>query len=247
MTAVGAFVPLAERETVFRRVVVLTGAGISAAAGLPTYRGPGGLWNRDPELAKALVAGVEPSVVWRALGTFRSALGSAEPTLAHRALARFEERVVSEGGTVTIVTQNIDGLHVRAGSHDVFELHGNLRRTRCSSRECTLEPFDDDTVYDSAPPCPKCGAPLRLDIVLFEEPLGAREEVGAKRALRDCDLFVSIGTSGLVWPAASYVRSAEYEGAHTIFVNLTPLEPESPTFREVILGSADDIVPRLLG
>lgn len=242
-----SFVPLAQRPRAFRRVVVLTGAGISASAGLPTYRGPGGLWNRDPELARALVAGVDPSLVWRALGSFRAALATTQPTAAHVALVRFEEKIVGEGGTVTVITQNVDGLHALAGSRALIELHGNLRRTRCSSPECTLAAFDDDTVHDAAPPCPRCGAPLRLDIVLFEEPLGADEEMGAKRALRDCDLFLSIGTSGTVWPAANYVRSAEFEGAHTIFINLTSLEAPQPAFREVLLGSADDVVTRLLG
>jgi NAD-dependent deacetylase len=241
-----AIVPLAQRPTPYRRIVVLTGAGISASAGLPTYRGPGGLWNRDPELARSLVAGAPPSVVWRALGSFRSDVARAQPTPAHGALAKLEERISRDGGTVTIVTQNIDGLHGRAGSKNLVELHGNLRRTRCSSADCTLEPFEDDTVHEAAPLCAQCGAPLRLDIVLFEEPLGAHEETAAKRALRDCDLFLAIGTSGTVWPAASYVRSAEYEGAHTIFVNLTPLESSSTAFREVLLGAADDVVPTLV-
>lgn len=240
-------IPLAERSKSYARVVVLTGAGISASAGLPTYRGPGGLWNADPELARTLVAGVDPSRVWRALGSFRSVVSQASPTPAHLALARYGERLAQAGGSLTVITQNIDGLHARAGSRSVVELHGNLRRTRCSSRDCTTEPFDDDAVHDRAPPCPRCGAPLRLDVVLFEEALGAHEEMAAKHALRECDLFLAIGTSGTVWPAASYVRSAEYEGAHTIFVNLTPLDPPNPAFREVLLGNADELVPRLLG
>lgn len=243
--------PLAERTRSFRRAVVLTGAGISASAGLPTYRGAGGLWNKDPELARSLAAGVDPSVVWRALGLFRTDVRRAEPTRAHRALASFEHAMAAAGGTVTIITQNIDGLHQRAGSKNVVELHGNLHRTRCSNDACDLPPFDDEDAHTSAPPCPRCGSKLRLAIVLFEEALGPDEERNAKHALRDCDLFLAIGTSGTVWPAANFVRSAAYEGAHTICVNLGPLPGEeadamNPSFAEVILGAADDVVPALL-
>ena len=236
--------PLAERGP-FERIVVLTGAGISVAAGLPTYRGPGGLWERDPRLAAALVAGADPSLVWSVLGPLRPTVAAARPTRAHEALARFEARQRAAGRSLTVITQNVDALHARAGTTSVIELHGRLTRTRCSNPRCDLPPFDDASAPTKAPPCPRCGAPLRLDVVLFEEPLGAAEEVAAKRALRDCDLFVAIGTSGTVWPAASFVRSAAYEGAHTIFANLTPPDPPNPAFREVVLGAAEDIVPAL--
>jgi NAD-dependent deacetylase len=200
-------VPLRARGRSFQRIVVLTGAGISASAGLPTFRGPGGLWTKNPELASALVAGAEPDLIWRALGPLREALRTAAPTAAHLAIARFFP-------TLTVITQNVDGLHEKAGSKDVIALHGELLRTRCSS--CDAPAFDDSVPHASAPPCAACGKPLRPDIVLFEEALGAREEVASKRALRDCELFVAIGTSGTVWPAASFVRSAAFEGAHTI-------------------------------
>jgi NAD-dependent deacetylase len=236
-------VPLWRRELRWRRVVVLTGAGISVGAGLPTYRGPGGLWESEPELAKALVAGVAPALLWRTLGAMRSVVARAEPSPAHLALARFERDLEAQGGSFTLLTQNVDALHQRAGSRNVIELHGRLGRTRCTA--CSLPPFDDTSSPSEVPPCLACGAPLRPDVVLFEEPLGADEEVGAKRALRGCDLFVAIGTSGTVWPAASYVRSAEYEGAHTVLVDLVPPPSPNPSFRELVVGPADEVVPAL--
>jgi NAD-dependent deacetylase len=232
-----SIVPLSQRGRAFRRIVVLTGAGISASAGLPTFRGPGGLWTRNPELADALVAGADPDLMWKALGPLREALRTAAPTAAHVAIARY-----STPGALTVITQNVDGLHQRAGSHDVIALHGELLRTRCSA--CDAPAFDDAVPHASAPPCPACGKPQRPDIVLFEEALGAAEEMGSKRALRDCELFVAIGTSGTVWPAASFVRSAAFEGAHTILLNLTPTDGDRG-FEEVHHGAADDLVPAL--
>src|SRR5262249_7813796 len=142
---------------------------------------------------------------------------------------------------------NVDGLHSRAGSRSVLELHGTLLRTRCSREGCAQRPFDDDAPHDAAPPCPTCGAPLRPAVVLFEEPIEVDAEVGSQRALRDSDLFLSIGTSGTVWPASSFVRSANYEGAHTITVNLTEPEPNAAPFDEVIVGAAEEVLPELLG
>jgi len=234
-----SIVPIGKRGRSYQRIVVLTGAGISASAGLPTFRGPGGLWTNNPELANALVAGAHPDLMWKALGGLRAAIPTTKPTPAHLAIARF-----SPASALTVITQNVDGLHEKAGSSGVIALHGRLARTRCSS--CDAPSFDDEAPHATAPPCPKCGAPLRPDIVMFEESLGAAEEMGSKRALRDCDLFIAIGTSGTVWPASSFVRSASFEGAHTILVNLTATEGDS-AFAEVHHGPADEIVPQLLG
>lgn len=225
----------------FRRVVVLTGAGVSVASGLPTYRGAAGLWTKDPALADALRAGADPRLVWRALASMRTTLAAARPNAAHEALAAFERNVTAKGGVFTLVTQNIDGLHQRAGSVNVVEYHGALRRSRCTS--CALPPFEDATAGDEPPPCPQCGQPLRPDVVLFDEMIGAHEEVAAKRALRDCDLFLAAGTSGTVWPASSFVRSARYEGAHTVLVNL---EAGDDTYDERHEGPAEELLPRLL-
>lgn len=241
--APASLTPLLRRGRSVRRVVVLTGAGISVPSGLAAYRGPGGIWEERPDLAEALVAGAAPDLVWRALRPMRADVLRAQPNAAHVALAAFECHLLAEGASIALITQNVDALHTRAGSQNVIELHGRLCRTRCTS--CDAPPFDDDTLPFVLPKCTKCGAPLRPDVVLFNEALGVAEEMGAKRALRDCDLFVAIGTSGTVWPAASYVRSAEFEGAHTILVNLTAPEPHNDAFREVILGSAESVVPAL--
>jgi NAD-dependent deacetylase len=230
-----------------RRVVILTGAGISVASGLPTYRGPGGLWTADPSLAATLHAGVDPVALWHAMAPLVPAVRAAEPSLAHRAIAGYEARLAERGATVTVITQNIDGLHGRAGSQRVIELHGSLGRLRCSRAGCDLPSFAAGEYPPEPPSCPRCGAPLRPAVVLFDEPLGANEEVGAKRAMRGCDLFLAIGTSGTVSPASNLVRSAEFEGARTFLVNLTPMDPPNPAFDREILGPADEIVPALLG
>ncbi len=233
--------PLRSRKS-FRSVVILTGAGVSVASGLPTYRGAAGLWTKDPALADALRAGASPEVIWRGLAPIRKNLASARPNAAHVALADFERAIVAEGSVCTLITQNVDGLHSTAGSRNVIEYHGALRRSRCS--QCELAPFDDETATDTPPPCPQCGAPLRPDVVLFDEMIGATEEVTAKRALREVDLFLAVGTSGTVWPASSFVRAAEYAGAHTVLVNAEPIE--GAPYDEIITGPAEIVLPELL-
>jgi NAD-dependent deacetylase len=237
-------VAAAERIHTARRIVVLTGAGVSVASGLPTYRGSAGLWTKRPELANSLRAGASPEVVWAGLAPLRAALLDARPNDAHVALAKYEAAVVARGGELTLVTQNVDGLHQRAGSRRVIEYHGALRRSRCSDATCASAPFEDDTASDAPPPCTVCGAPLRPDVVLFDEMIGAREEVEGKRALRDCDLFLAVGTSGTVWPASSFVRAAEYAGAKSILVNAEEV-PGAP-YDQIIIGRAEEVLPRIL-
>lgn len=228
----------------WRRVVVLTGAGVSVASGLRPYRGPGGLWTAHPELTAQAHAGAPAADVWALGASMRRAVAGAAPNAAHHALASFEGAIARAGGEFFLITQNVDGLHRRAGSRRVIELHGALVRSRCSS--CARAAFDDDRADAAPPPCPSCGAPLRPDIVLFDEPLGAAEEMGAKRALRGCDLFLAIGTSGTVWPASSFVRSATFEGARTVFVNLEPMTAPAPAYDEIHLGPAEQVLPALL-
>lgn len=231
-----------------RRIVVLTGAGISVASGLPTYRGEEGLWTSSPELAAlaaAAPASVDPATTWRNFASMRRAVLDAEPNAGHLALARLERALASDA-TLTIITQNVDGLHRRAGNHRVIELHGTLLRSRCSASACTLEPFDDTRTASEPPPCPRCGAPLRPELVLFDEPLPARAEWDSKRALRECDLFIAVGTSGTVSPAASFVRSAAYVGARTLLVNLDPA-PDDAGFDQQFIGRAETLLPELLG
>jgi NAD-dependent deacetylase len=180
----------------FRGIVFLTGAGISAASGLRTYRGPDGMWN-DPEMARLNDAAAfeeNPAAVWRLFGQMRRAALEAQPNAAHLAIASCEARL-QPGATLTVLTQNIDGLHQRAGSSNVVELHGSAFRTRCSS--CDAPPFSDEDAHaDIIPICATCDGRLRPDVILFGEPMPARAEWDAKRALRECDLFIAVGTSG---------------------------------------------------
>ncbi|MFP2930537.1 Sir2 family NAD-dependent protein deacetylase [Pyxidicoccus sp. 3LG] len=236
------------RGTSWRQVVVLTGAGISVASGLPTYRGPGGLWTR-PEAAEVpdtAMAAREPSRVWSLFGPMRGQLQAAAPNAAHLALAEWESRL-APGQSFTLVTQNVDGLHTRAGSRNVVELHGSLLRTRCGNPQCSLPPFEDLTERAQAEPCERCGQPLRPDITLFDEPLPVDAEWAAKKALRECDLFLAVGTSGTVSPASNFVRGAKYAGAWTLLLNLTPMQPRHPDFDAEVLGRAEGLLPFLLG
>ena len=232
----------------WRHVVVLTGAGISVASGLPTYRGPGGLWTRPgmEEVPDADMFARDPSRLWSLFGTLRGHLRTAQPNAAHLALADWEARL-TQGQSFTLLTQNVDRLHTRAGSRNVVELHGSLLHTRCGNPGCTLSAFEDLAEHVQAPPCGQCGQPLRPDVTLFGEPLPVDAEWAAKKALRDCDLFLAIGTSGSVAPAANFVRGAKYAGAWTLLVNLTPMRPRHPDFDVEILGPAEQLLPLLLG
>jgi NAD-dependent deacetylase len=236
------------RARAWRHVVVLTGAGLSVASGLPTYRGPGGLWKRPgmEEVPDAAMLARDPSRIWSLFGPLRAQLRAASPNAAHLALAQWEARR-APGQSFTLLTQNVDGLHTRAGSRNVVELHGSLLRTRCGRPDCPLPPFEDPAGPEHAPPCPRCGQPLRPDITLFDEPLPVDAEWAAKKALRDCDLFLAIGTSGTVSPAANFVRGAKYAGAWTLLVNLTPMQPRHPDFDQEVLGRAEHVLPLLLG
>ena len=222
------------------RIVVLTGAGISQAAGLPTYRGPGGLWNdeRVAELANAGALATKRAEVTRMFWEFRRAIAKVAPTAAHRALAAFEEKLPA-GATLTILTQNVDGLHQAAGSRRVCEYHGSLRRWRCEQCGQDDEP---DPAREDVPVC--CGEAMRPGVVFFGEMIPVDAERTAKAALRDCDLFVAIGTSGTVAPASSFVRWAEYAGARRVLLNLEIFDGARSEFSEVHAGSADELVPR---
>lgn len=178
------------------KTVVFTGAGVSADSGIPTFRGSDGLWKnyRAEDLATPEAFDRDPALVWEWYEMRRALIRAAAPNAAHLAIARVPNAVV--------VTQNVDGLHVRAGARDVVELHGNLFRTRCT-REGTTAIRDD--AFDSIPPRCDCGALLRPDVVWFGEML-PEEAVGrASSAMRGADLLLVIGTSGVVYPAAGLV------------------------------------------
>lgn len=233
----------------YSRIVVLTGAGISVASGLRPYRGPNGVWEEhDVERLGHVSALIDrPADTWSLFGKLRESIVAARPNAAHVALARMEEHLYGSQEFL-LITQNVDGLHQQAGSRNVCEIHGNVMYTKCTRAECTLARFRDERTHASAVPlCAMCGSPLRPDVVLFGEELSVHAGWTAKKALRDCDLFIAIGTSGTVSPASTYVRSAEYAGARTIYVNLEAMRPRNPAFKEEYLGPAEDLLPQLLG
>ena len=225
----------------YQRIVVLTGAGISRSAGLPTYRGPGGLWNDESLVALNTIEALRSrrSDVCEMFWKFRGAIGKVEPTPAHRALAEFA-RVLEPPATMQIITQNIDGLHQRAGSFHVCEYHGSLGRWQCEVCHVELEPPWIDT--DPTPPL-HCGEVMRPSVVLFGEMIPVAAERTAKHALRDCDLFVAIGTSGTVAPASSFVRWAQLNNARRVLLNLEPVEDAQDVFTDFTTGTADELVP----
>lgn len=226
----------------YRKIVILTGAGVSVASGLPTYRGPGGLWtNSDLEQIVSVESIPERlPELWALYSERRRVALSVGPNPAHRAIAALQIRLP---GRVTLITQNVDNLHQRAGSPDVIEIHGSGFRTRCT--QCALTPFADETSYETVPLCEVCSAPLRPAVVLFGEPLPPDARWQAKRALRDCDLFLSVGTSGLVFPVANFVADANLAGAHCVQLNLER-GPKSAYFHRTIYGKAEELLPDLL-
>ena len=225
-----------------RRVVALTGAGISAASGIPTFRdAQTGLWARfrPEELATAAAFRRDPKLVWDWYEWRRGLVAQAAPNAGHRALARFEGLVPE----FTLVTQNVDGLHVRAGSQRVIELHGNIHRSKCFEEDVVVA--GGITTPDGPPRCPRCGAALRPDVVWFGETLPPQALAAAEAAARECDLLFSIGTSAAAFPAAQLPVTALQSGAMVVEINKdrTPLTGVA-TFS--LLGQAGEILPRLL-
>jgi len=202
-----------------RFVAVLTGAGVSAESGVPTFRDAlTGLWaNFDPlELATPAAFRRKPKLVWDWYAGRRAQLGRVQPNPGHHAIARIEALAPS----FLLATQNVDGLHARAGSRKLVELHGNIARVRCSEEpHRVVEAWDD--ADDGPPHCPHCGAFLRPDVVWFEESLPAHALIAAEDAARACDLLIVAGTSGEVYPAAALPQYAKAAGAIVVEVNPT--------------------------
>jgi len=222
----------------YKNIVVLTGAGISRSAGLATYRGPGGLWTDEEKekLSHVETLRRDRTKVCDMFWSFREQIVKASPTAAHRALATFEAKLPA-GASFTILTQNVDGLHQAAGSRNVCELHGSLRRWRCETCGTELSPPDGDAPVH-------CDERMRPAVVLFGEMLGVDTERTMKRALRECDLFVGIGTSGTVEPAASFVRWAALNQARSAIINLE-IDGTYDDYTERHAGESDAIVPQL--
>jgi NAD-dependent deacetylase len=224
------------------RVTVLTGAGVSQESGLRTFRDAQvGIWAqyRPEELATPEAFERNPRLVWDFYATRREGAGSAQPNPGHYALAELEKRF----SNFLLVTQNIDGLHQRAGSRNLVELHGNLRRIRCSRRCGTIDEWEE--LPEVVPACPKCGAPLRPDVVWFGEAL---PEDGLHRAITAAttsQVFFSIGTSGLVQPAASLALMAKKAGSVFVEINYDPT-PLTDHADYAFHGKSGEILPDLV-
>lgn len=221
-----------------RNIVVLTGAGISAESGIDTFRAAGGLWEDHCVEDVATPEGFarDPRLVQRFYDTRRAAVQTVEPNPAHEALARLD---AEWKGGLLIVTQNVDDLHERAGAKRVLHMHGELLSALCSA--CRARHHWTAPLIDR-PACPGCGRPsLRPDIVWFGEMPYQMDRIYA--ALRGADLFVSIGTSGAVYPAAGFVNDARELGARTLELNLERSEG-SHWFGELRQGAASELVPR---
>ncbi len=223
-------------------IVVLTGAGISAGSGVPTFReAQTGLWARfDPqELATPQAFQVNPRLVWDWYSWRRELVSRAHPNPGHYALAEMEKHVP----LLTLITQNVDGLHERAGSRNVIELHGNIHRTICSVDKDIVDSWNNS---DEIPPrCPRCGGRLRPDVVWFGEMLPKTNLLAAIEASRICDFFFSIGTSAIIQPAASLPLIACEHGA--IVVEINPEEtPLTPRVDYTFHKSAGLLLPELV-
>jgi NAD-dependent deacetylase len=224
-------------------VAVLTGAGVSAESGLATFRGAGGLWegHRVEEVATPFAFKRDPALVWRFYNMRREALGRAAPNPGHLALVELERRKGAEN--FDLITQNVDGLHTAAGHNQVWELHGNLRRVRCTGCE-TISDRGVDALPD-LPLCLDCGSLLRPDIVWFHESLPREVWNRAEQAAKRCSCLIVAGTSAIVYPAAGLIEVAARTGAAVIEINLAPTAASghATLFLE---GSTGRLLPELV-
>lgn len=227
-------------------VLVLTGAGVSAESGVPTFRGAGGLWNsrRFEELASPEGFIKDPALVWQFYSERREKAKTVAPNPGHEAIAALEQKL---GERFLLATQNVDGLHRRAGNRNLVELHGHLFTSRCW--DCERQPFADETVYPAGtvPKCDECGGKLRPHIVWFGEMLDPRDLDRVGGFMREASgrkfLFVAAGTSGAVYPAAGVVDLARRAGADTWLVNADPADNGS-RFHHFEQGKSGEVLPR---
>ena len=221
---------------------VLTGAGVSAESGIPTFRGQDGLWegHRLEDVATPEAFERNPELVWRFYSMRRSVAANCKPNPGHVALAKLEEQLP---GRFLLCTQNVDSLHEAAGSKRVLHMHGELFEARCSDEKCSKRPLRDAGLYmhKSEIPCCECGALMRPNIVWFGEmPMFMNEIIPA---IERCSIFLTVGSSGVVHPAASFAQIAKRHGASSIYVGL-----ESPSnaraFDQVVLGPSGEVLPK---
>jgi NAD-dependent deacetylase len=233
---------LIERFSSAKSVAVLTGAGVSAESGVPTFRdAQTGLWSKykAEDLATPRAFRKNPRLVWEWYEWRRKLVAEAKPNPAHSALVEME-KLFSQ---FHLITQNVDGLHQRAGSQNVIELHGNINRTKCFEENVVVSSWNES---DSIPPkCPACGGPLRPDVVWFEEALPEVEIQQAITTARTCDVFLSIGTSTLVYPAADLPFQALYRNATVVEINPQPT-PLTRRAHFALTGPAGEVLNELI-
>lgn len=227
------------------RLVFLTGSGLSARTGLGTFHGPNGLWALHPDVERAMHGGALPGalpVLWRVWGGMARIATEHGPTPGHLAIARLG---------APVITQNIDGLHQAAGSTDVSELHGTALEAVCMNDACAwsmrITPGDGDTAEDHGAPgiCPQCSALTRPRVVLFDEPLPVSALERAQRLALEADVFVVVGSSGVVFPAAQLAPMAKDAGATTVLIDIRPSESlMGPAFDHVIRADAHEVLPQ---
>jgi len=235
---------LSERLNRCHRVTVLTGAGVSAASGIPTFRGPGGLWrqHRPEQLATPAAFSRDPQLVWEWYAWRRSLVADCKPNRAHEVLASWSRRFE----TFACVTQNVDGLHERAGTRGVARFHGSIWELQCW-RRCEDSPArwrNDDVPFPDLPPqCPHCGGLARPGVIWFGESIDPAV-VEQSLTATTCDLFLTIGTSALVHPAAGLVHEAKRRGAFTAELNLDTT-PASGQVDLAIHGPAEQLLDQV--
>jgi NAD-dependent deacetylase len=222
-------------------ITILTGAGISADSGVPTFRGTDGLWRnfRAEELAAPEAFERDPRLVWEWYSWRRELIASKQPNDAHRAITSLESRV----SDFWLITQNVDGLHRAAGSTKLSEIHGNIWMVRCTA--CAAVTENHQVPLPLLPYCGRCGGLLRPHIVWFGESLHEEDLARCAKQLQACDVLLVIGTSGVVYPAAGFASIAKEAGAYVIEVNLDPT-PQSDLVDIALRGRAKELVPLLL-
>ena len=222
-------------------IAVLTGAGVSAESGIPTFRGKGGLWKqyRPEDLATPQAFARDPKLVWEWYDWRRGLIARAAPNPGHVALAAIESRA----SKFTLITQNVDDLHERGGSRNVLHVHGSIWTVRCL--DCHTETTDMRAPLPDLPPRCECGGLLRPGVVWFGETLPPRVWESAERAARQADLFLVVGTSAVVYPAAGLAQIAKASGARVVEINLaaTPLSGE---IDESLEGPSGELLPQLI-
>ncbi|OPY75975.1 MAG: NAD-dependent protein deacylase [Syntrophorhabdus sp. PtaU1.Bin153] len=232
---------VADRLASTKFLLVITGAGISAESGIPTFRGNEGLWKnyRAEELATPQAFARDPETVWKWYDWRRGIIGKAEPNAGHLAIKELEDLF----DNFLLITQNVDGLHGRTGIRNMVEIHGNLWRVRCTQEGTTSMLMD--VPLRSVPPKCECGALLRPDVVWFGESIPTLALESAFRVIEQCDTLIVVGTSGVVYPVASFPQTVKNNGGFVIEVNVEPT-PISSVADASLYGNSGDILPMLV-